>query len=392
MRQWLVDCVVCPVCRGPLAARPTLWHVRPGSDDRRIHEGVLTCASCEQAYPIIGSIPRLVPPTQFSDDERAAAARLARHEGPPQEETIPLLSEEETRQRLEHMERARQEEMFGDSRYHRAKLEYRVAWAVKYADKRAKHIRTVWPFLEQPITSIVEVGGGAGGYLSSFAAETGAQRNVLIEIQGTQCAMALLRDPDTEVMRADAHALPFRDGAFDLLISAMVLEHLSDWRRGALEMARVCRQGYITYSPNGAFPYDHGHVDAPVHAWMPRGVAVQVAYWFNRLRRTERTLDVIRSILADLNLVPRRKLARFLQRNGFATRTLFERLVHLSIHEERPVKAVRAKRLLALCPRAASYVARALVLAGAEPVVSLYIRPNGSPARRPSGQADEPSA
>ena len=392
MREWLLDFIVCPACRGMLALRPAKLHLRRDSDDRRIEQGILSCAACKHHYPVIGAIPRLVPPEQLTDQERAAAERLARHKGPPEEETVSLLSEEEVRQRLERMERSRQQQLFGDNAYHRSRLKIRIAWAVEYAGKRTKHVRTVWPCLEQPITSIVEVGGGTGGYLSSFAAETGAQRGVLIEIQETPCEMALLRNPDTEVIRADAHALPFPDGAFDLVISSMVLEHLADWRRGALEMARVGRQSYISYSPNGAFPYDHGHVDAPVHAWMPRPVAVRVAYWFNRLRRTKRTLEAIRTVLGGLNLVPRRRLTRLLRRNGFASSPLFERLVRFSVREERPWKPMRAKRLLSRHPWVASWIARALVLLGAEPVVSLYIKTNRSPARAPADEVGAASA
>jgi len=101
---------------------------------------------------------------------------------------------------------------------------------------------------------------------------------------------------------------------------------------------------------------------------------------------------IIRSVLGDLNVVLRRSLTRSLRRSGVAARALFERLVRLSIRDEQPVEAVRVKRLLARCPWAASWIARALVLAGAEPVVSLYIRPNGGRARRPSGQAGAASA
>lgn len=380
MRAWLLDYLVCPVCRTRLGAQAARLRVCRGSDDRRIHEGVLTCASCGQVYPITGSIPRLVPPEQLSDHERAAAERLARHEGPPREEVVSPLSEEELRERLEQMVRQQYKVTTGDTAYLRRHLEHRVTYVLDYAGERVKHVETVGPYLERPIRSIVEVGGGSGGYLGSFMAETGARRGVLVDILEGSCEMALLREPKTEVIRGDAHCLPFRDGAFDLMISSMMLEHLPDWRRGALEMARVARQGYITYSPNGAFPYDHGHLDAPVHAWMPRCLAVAVAFAFSRLRRTGHTRKTIRDEVEALNLVPRRRLTRLLRRHGVSSHPLFERLMQFSVLEERPHDAARAKRLLRDHPRAASWIARALVLAGAEPVVSLYIKANRPPA------------
>ncbi len=376
MRGWLADFVVCPVCRGRLALRPARLLAYRGTDDRRIHEGILRCAACGQDYPIIGSIPRLVPPEQLTYEERAAAKSLARHEGPPQEEVVSPPTAEEIRERLEQMVRSDRKASAEDTPYLRKWLERHLTYLVHYAGERTKHVQTVWPYLERPIGSIVEVGGGAGGYLGNFMRETGAPRGVAVEILESSCKMALLREPHTEVVRGDAHSLPFTDEVFDLVISAMVLEHLSDWRRGVLEMTRVARQGYIAYSPNGAFPYDHGHVDAPVHAWIPRSVAVAIAYAFNRLRRTGRTREKIQQTLDALNLVPRRRLTRFLRRHGVSSRALFERLMQFSILEEHPHTAAGMKRLLRAHPRAASYLARALVLAGAEPLVSLYIKPD----------------
>jgi len=374
MRQWLVEHAVCPVCRRALTLDPVRFVLFEGTDDRRISEGILRCAACQQDYPIVGAIPRLVPAEQLTAGERAAAEHLARHQGPPEEQLVSPPTEDEIRNELEKIVRAQYTASDSDPAYKRDWLKRQTDYLLQYDPERVKHVRTVEPCLDGPIETVLEVGGGRGGNLSVVMRETGASRGVAIEILESSCKMALLREPQTEVVRADAHALPFADGTFDLVSCAMLLEHLADWRRGLLEMARVARQGYISYSPNGAFPYDHGHLGAPVHAWMPRSLAVSVAYLFNRLRRTGRTRESVQKILETLNLVPRRRLTRFLRRHGVSSWPLFERLMHFALLVDKPYTAPGIKRMLRAYPRLAWLIGRGLTLLGAEPVVSLYFK------------------
>ncbi len=56
MRKDLMDIIVCPVCRGPLELS-----VQEESGDEII-SGSLTCAKCQERYPIEDRIPNLLPP------------------------------------------------------------------------------------------------------------------------------------------------------------------------------------------------------------------------------------------------------------------------------------------------------------------------------------------
>lgn len=56
-------------------------------------------------------------------------------------------------------------------------------------------------------------------------------------------ARAHLGDPDTPTVRADAAALPYRDGAFSLVTSRFSLHRLGDPALTLREMMRVCRPG-----------------------------------------------------------------------------------------------------------------------------------------------------
>ena len=56
MKRELMDILACPVCKGDLSLDVTR------EDGDEIMEGSLTCASCNEVYPIEDSIPNLLPP------------------------------------------------------------------------------------------------------------------------------------------------------------------------------------------------------------------------------------------------------------------------------------------------------------------------------------------
>jgi hypothetical protein len=69
----------------------------------------------------------------------------------------------------------------------------------------------------------------------------------------------------------DGRALPFRDGAFDVVFSNSVIEHVGDatsQRHFAREVARVGR-AYWVETPNRWFPVEQ-HLLTPFIHWLPR--------------------------------------------------------------------------------------------------------------------------
>ena len=81
---------------------------------------------------------------------------------------------------------------------------------------------------------------------------------------------------------ADARALPFKDGEFDLVVSNSLIEHvggLDDQRRCAQEMLRCGRDVYIQ-TPNIWFPVEP-HLIAPFIHWFPRSVLRLLVRWFS---------------------------------------------------------------------------------------------------------------
>lgn len=104
--------------------------------------------------------------------------------------------------------------------------------------------------------SIVEVGCGAGGFL------TEARRTGIKNFVGTDLsAGALLRAKSSlregEFVVADGHNLPFRERAFDLVACLGTLEHFDDPRKGARQMCRMLDIGgcCLVVLPNPYFAY-----------------------------------------------------------------------------------------------------------------------------------------
>src|SRR5437763_3424568 len=65
--------------------------------------------------------------------------------------------------------------------------------------------------------------------------------------------------PGLRFLRADARALPFRDGSFDFAHSSAVLEHVGSRERQAQfvrEAWRICRKGLFVTTPNRWLPVE----------------------------------------------------------------------------------------------------------------------------------------
>jgi len=59
---------------------------------------------------------------------------------------------------------------------------------------------------------------------------------------------------NVEFTPADAHSLPFDDGAFDLITNRIALHHYPDARGAVREMARVCKRGGIVALVDNVVP------------------------------------------------------------------------------------------------------------------------------------------
>src|SRR5213078_1617346 len=101
------------------------------------------------------------------------------------------------------------------------------------------------------------------------------------ELVAVRPRVTLLNTPRTRAELAgaawwvagDGRALPFRDGAFDVVFSNSVIEHVGDadsQRRFAAEIMRVGRAFWVQ-TPNRWFPVEQ-HLLTPLIHWLPKAV------------------------------------------------------------------------------------------------------------------------
>lgn len=62
MRPDLLDIIACPLCKGPLELQADAIAPDDAADAGPVRTGTLTCAPCNERYPIADGIPNLLPP------------------------------------------------------------------------------------------------------------------------------------------------------------------------------------------------------------------------------------------------------------------------------------------------------------------------------------------
>jgi SAM-dependent methyltransferase len=98
---------------------------------------------------------------------------------------------------------------------------------------------------------ILEVGAG-GGFTLEVLRRMGFEHLTGSDLTKTTLAAMHGRVGQTPLVAADAEALPFCGGSFDLLLSSDVVEHLPDLERHIAEAARLLDDGgyYLFKTPN----------------------------------------------------------------------------------------------------------------------------------------------
>lgn len=131
---------------------------------------------------------------------------------------------------------------------------------------------------------VLDVGCGVGMYTAAFLRETPHVFGVEIERERALEA----RGRATGVAQSCGERLPFPDGAFDIVFSHEVLEHVTDDRMCVAEMVRVARPGgrIVVFVPNRLYPFEtHGifwrgryHFgNVPLVNWLPNPLRERLA-------------------------------------------------------------------------------------------------------------------
>jgi 2-polyprenyl-3-methyl-5-hydroxy-6-metoxy-1,4-benzoquinol methylase len=102
-------------------------------------------------------------------------------------------------------------------------------------------------------------GCGVGMYVRGLQSQ--GARVWGLDVEHEHVAEAAANAPGAGLCQAAGEALPYPDGAFDLVLSHEVIEHVQDDRAYAAEMMRVLQPGgrAIVFCPNRLYPFEtHG--------------------------------------------------------------------------------------------------------------------------------------
>lgn len=158
-----------------------------------------------------------------------------------------------------------------------ADARYRTVWALgDYALMAEEVMAPLGPALVKatgirPGMRVLDVAAGSGN-ISLPAAATGASvvsTDLTPELLQRSQARAAARGLTLDYQEANAQALPFGNGEFDVVMSAIGVQFAPDQQRAANELVRVCRPGgtigVISWTPEGFF----GRMLATIRPYRP---------------------------------------------------------------------------------------------------------------------------
>ncbi len=126
---------------------------------------------------------------------------------------------------------------------------------------------------------VLDVGAGVGMYTAALCRYASAVVGIEVETDRVRQAY----QGGVMAVQAVGEALPFGDGAFDLVFSHEVIEHVQDDAQVAAEMVRVAAPGgrLVIFAPNRGYPFEtHGHYwkgryhfgNTPLVNYLPDGI------------------------------------------------------------------------------------------------------------------------
>jgi SAM-dependent methyltransferase/uncharacterized protein YbaR (Trm112 family) len=216
MQPKLVSVLACPGCGGGLALEA--FRDQGGL----VEEGVLRC-ECRAWFPVLDGIPRLLLPPYRPD----YSAFLERHglglgpmpgattEGPGQRQVQESYSAKWGRMPRWGFDRPAVKEFFNQWFARKLGLSGVSDLDAYFAPKRA----------------LLDAGTGLGAKVETMASRTRGEVLGVDISDGVVHARANTGHlPNAHIVQADLHALPFRPGTFDFIVSDGVLHHTPDTR------------------------------------------------------------------------------------------------------------------------------------------------------------------
>jgi len=316
MRLSFIPMLQCPVCRtGEIESPHATVKIRiidGGKAGEYIQDGILECRSCGAVFPVINRIATLLPESQMTGPEKEFIAKYDRSAAPRTVDFVPPSPEtrlERIRAFLLQYEFYR-EESYPDAKS-RAWIRNSVDYEVNSAVLKDKYIASLSHRLKKSPGAVLDIGGGQGGTLACFKRHFNPACAFLLDMDDRFTPIAQLRDETINVVRGDATHMPFKSKVFDLTISNGCLEHVRNWQAMISEIRRTGVETYLSYIPNGSFPWEIGHLSAPLVPLLPKSLSRRLCRaWHVLLNNKQYTYGLIDHLLNITYFVPSRRFAK----------------------------------------------------------------------------------
>lgn len=225
MRPRLFALLRCPACLGKLDVQS---FAESGSGEALV-EGVLTCG-CGAAYPIVNTIPRMLPDAfaLFPEFTSRHRDRLAPRGFDAGEDVGPRTSFD--------LLLVKTRESFG------------YQWTT-FSEMACDFRENFWNYLHPATASWFEgrlgldAGCGFGRHIYHAASCGGEMVGLDVSRAIDSTHENTKQFPNVHLVQGDIYAPPFEPGAFDIAYSIGVLHHLPDPARGVRSLANVVKPG-----------------------------------------------------------------------------------------------------------------------------------------------------
>jgi uncharacterized protein YbaR (Trm112 family) len=316
MRLSFIPMLQCPICRkGELEsphASVKIMIPDEGQAEEYIQDGILECRRCKAVFPVINRIATLLPESLMTETEKGFLANYDRSRGTKTVKFVPLSPEA----RLERIKAfLLQHEFYREESYpdekSRAWIRNSVDYEVNQAVLKDKYIASLSHKLKKRPEAILDIGGGQGGTLVCFKRHFNPACAFLLDMDDRFTPIAQLRDETINIIRGDATNMPFKPKVFGLTISNGCLEHVRNWQAMLAEIRRTGVETYLSYIPNGSFPWEIGHLSAPLVPLLPKSLARRICRgWHVLLNNKQYTYELIDHLLNITYFVPSRRFAK----------------------------------------------------------------------------------
>lgn len=311
----------CPACTeagrpGPLGLVGHGGGLDPG---QILVEGVLACASCDARYPVLEEAPRMLPIPELTAEElavlqRGSAVLAAADQG-------GVMDPRERENRIREIIMRDYGYPTSGGNWKRAMDDF--AYQQAYPKSRVYQMKLLRRLIGRAPEVLLDIGGGSGGNLEAARQVFPLRCGIVADLRTDWPPLYRTGDRSLAYVRADARRLPFRSGAFELVISSFLIEHVHEWQRVVREATRLGDFAFIGFGPNRSFPVELGHFDVPLAHCLPPSAGSWAAVGWGALTGNRRSLRNIRRTLTEMNYITSSEYYLFCRSQGMRCRNIF---------------------------------------------------------------------